>query len=110
MVCLTTTKFHLFRFSMLGFVFAYVSNILIVVILYDLQGTTFSLRHHVQTDSGAHTVSYPMGIECSFSGEGVKRPGNEADHSPPSNAEVNMRGAIPPLPQYVFMVWCLIKQ
>jgi hypothetical protein len=21
-----------------------------------------------------------------------------------------MRGAIPPLPQYVFMVWCLVKQ
>jgi hypothetical protein len=29
---------------------------------------------------------------------GVKRPGREADNSPPSSAEVNMRGAIPPLP------------
>jgi hypothetical protein len=31
---------------------------------------------------------------------GVKRPRHEADHSPPSSAEV---------PQYAFMVWFLIK-
>jgi hypothetical protein len=39
---------------------------------------------------------------------GVKRPGREADHShlvPRSR----MRGAIPSLPQYVFMTWCLAK-
>jgi hypothetical protein len=42
---------------------------------------------------------------------GVKRPGREADHSPPSNAEVEeLRGAIPPLPQYAFIAWCLVKQ
>jgi hypothetical protein len=29
---------------------------------------------------------------------GVKRPGREADHSPPFSAEVKMRGDIPPLP------------
>jgi hypothetical protein len=29
---------------------------------------------------------------------GVKRPGREADHSPPSSAEVKNGGAIPPLP------------
>jgi hypothetical protein len=41
---------------------------------------------------------------------GVKRPGREAVHSPPSSAEVNnLRGAIPPLHQYVFMAWCLVK-
>jgi hypothetical protein len=28
----------------------------------------------------------------------VKRPGHEADHSPPSSAEVKNVGAIPPLP------------
>jgi hypothetical protein len=28
----------------------------------------------------------------------VKRPGREADHSPPSSAEVKSGGAIPPLP------------
>jgi hypothetical protein len=41
---------------------------------------------------------------------GVKRSGREADHSPPSSAEVkNVCRAIPPLPQYVFMAWCLVK-
>jgi hypothetical protein len=39
----------------------------------------------------------------------VKWPGHEADHSPPSNAESRMCGAICPLPQYAFMVWCLVK-
>jgi hypothetical protein len=29
---------------------------------------------------------------------GVNRPGREADHSPPSSAEVNNGGAIPPFP------------
>jgi hypothetical protein len=47
----------------------------------------FSLSHLIQTGSGALTP-------------GVKRPGCEADHSPPSSAEVPrliMCGAIPPL-------------
>jgi hypothetical protein len=45
----------------------------------------FSLHHRVQTDSGAHPASYPMGIRGSF--HGGKRPGREADHSPPYSAE-----------------------
>jgi hypothetical protein len=40
---------------------------------------------------------------------GVKRPGRETDHSPPSRSRSRMRGAIPPLHQYVFMAWCLVK-
>jgi hypothetical protein len=28
----------------------------------------FSLQHQVQTDSGAHPASYPMGMRCSFTG------------------------------------------
>jgi hypothetical protein len=46
----------------------------------------FSLRHHVQTDPGAHPTSYPK-----VTGDlplGVKRPGREGDHSTPSSAEV----------------------
>jgi hypothetical protein len=39
----------------------------------------FSFRYRVQTDSKAHTASYPTG---------AKRPGCEADHSLPSSAEV----------------------
>jgi hypothetical protein len=40
---------------------------------------------------------------------GVKRPEREADHSPPSNAEVEESGAIPLIPQYAFMFWCSVK-
>jgi hypothetical protein len=47
---------------------------------------SFSLHHLVQKGSGAHPASYPM-----YTGAlslGVKRPGREADHSPPSSIEV----------------------
>jgi hypothetical protein len=40
---------------------------------------------------------------------GVKRPGCEADHSPPSSAEVKNAWSYLPTPQYVFMEWCLVK-
>jgi hypothetical protein len=40
---------------------------------------------------------------------GVKRPRREADHSPPSSAEITMYGAILPLPLDVFMAWCIVK-
>jgi hypothetical protein len=40
----------------------------------------FSLQHRVQNYSGAHPASY-LSL-------GVKRQGREADHSPPSSAEV----------------------
>jgi hypothetical protein len=46
----------------------------------------FSLHHRVQNGSGAHPASNPMGTKGSF--PGVKRPGREADHSPPSSDEV----------------------
>jgi hypothetical protein len=46
----------------------------------------FSLHHRVQNGSGAHPASYPMDTGA-FS-LAVKRPGREADHSPPSSAEV----------------------
>jgi hypothetical protein len=39
---------------------------------------------------------------------GVKRPGREADHSPPSNTAVKNAWNVPP-PQFL-MVWCSIKQ
>jgi hypothetical protein len=46
----------------------------------------FSLHPRVQNGSGAHPASYPMDTRGSF--PGVKRPGREADHSPPSSADV----------------------
>jgi hypothetical protein len=41
----------------------------------------------VQTASGAHPASCPMGTGDPFPG-GKARPRHEADHSPPSSAEV----------------------
>jgi hypothetical protein len=63
----------------------------IAVLAFDSRGggggaENFSLHHRVQNGSGAHPSSYPMGTGGSF--PGVKRPGREADHSPPSSAEV----------------------
>jgi hypothetical protein len=40
---------------------------------------------------------------------GVKRPGHESDHSPPSSAEVKNAWSYTSPTQYVFMVWCLVK-
>jgi hypothetical protein len=39
----------------------------------------------------------------------MKRSGREADHSPPSNAEVKNAWSYTSTPQYVFMTWCLVK-
>jgi hypothetical protein len=53
----------------------------------------------VQTGSGAHPASYTRGTRGSFPGSKAQ-PGRDADHSPPSRAEVNKRvGAIPPIIQ-----------
>jgi hypothetical protein len=41
-----------------------------------------SLHYHIQTSSGAHPASYPVGTW-------VKWPGHEADHTLPSSAKVN---------------------
>jgi hypothetical protein len=50
-------------------------------------GADFSSSPCVQTGSGAHQVSYPIGTGGSFPG-GKARPGRDADHSLPSGAEV----------------------
>jgi hypothetical protein len=60
-----------------------------------------SLLHVVQTGSGVNPTSYPMGTEGSF--QGVKRPGNEADHSSPAIAEVKKIWIYISTPPYVFM-------
>jgi hypothetical protein len=40
---------------------------------------------------------------------GVERLGREADHSPPSSAEVKNAWNYTSTPQYIFMAWCLVK-
>jgi len=58
------------------------------VVQIPVQGRNFPPHHCVQIGSRAHPASYPMSTMVSFS-LGVKRPDREADHSPPSSAEVN---------------------
>jgi hypothetical protein len=53
-------------------------------------------QHSVQTGSGAHPASYPVGTRTISSG--VKRPMREADSSSPPSDEFKNSGAIPPLP------------
>jgi hypothetical protein len=64
-------------------------------------GARFSPLHVVQTGPGASPASYPMGSGSSF--PGVKRPGREADDSPPTNAEVNNTWIYTSTPLYVFV-------
>jgi hypothetical protein len=40
---------------------------------------------------------------------GVKRPAHEADHSPPSSAEIEECVELYLHSQYAFMAWCLVK-
>jgi hypothetical protein len=68
-------------------------------IRFPAEARDFSLLYNVQTNSGAHPASYPMGI-----GGSLKRPGREADYSPPSSAEAKNGGAIQPLPHT--SSWC----
>jgi hypothetical protein len=62
----------------------------------------FSLHHHIQTGSGAH----PDFIKRVL---GVKHPGCEPEHSPPSNAKVKNVWSYTSTPSYIFMLWCLVK-
>jgi hypothetical protein len=52
---------------------------------------------HIQWVSGAVSL-------------GVKRPGREADHSPPSSAEVKNAWSYTSTPQHTFMAWCSFKK
>jgi hypothetical protein len=60
--------------------------------LGSLHGNKVCLFHSVQTGYGAHSVSYLMGTR------GKLAHGRETSHWPPSSAEVENGGAIPPLP------------
>jgi hypothetical protein len=55
----------------------------------------------VQTGSGVHPTSYTMGTGSSFTG--VKQPGREADHSPPTSAEVKKMWIYTSTPPYAFI-------
>jgi hypothetical protein len=53
-----------------------------------------SIPGSAHADPGPHPTSYPKGTVGSF--RGGKWPVREADHSPPTSAEVKNCGAIPP--------------
>jgi hypothetical protein len=59
------------------------------------------LFHVVHTSSGAHPASYPVGTG-GFS-PGVKQLEREADHSPPTSAEVKKMWIYTSTPPYAFM-------
>jgi hypothetical protein len=67
-----------------------------------------SPSHRVQTGSGAHPASYPMGTGSSFPG-GKTAGGVKLTTHINLVQRLEMRGAIPPLPKYVIMAWCLVK-
>jgi hypothetical protein len=66
-----------------------------------LAGVSFCFLHKVQSDSGARAVP------AEGSSNGIKPNRSEANHLPPSCAEVEKGGAIPPHPPYIFKSWCL---
>jgi hypothetical protein len=70
---------------------------------YDYTLFEKSLRYSVQT--GSRPTQPPIRWIS-----GAKLPEREADHSSPSTAEVKNVWSYTTTPQYVFMVWCLIKQ
>jgi hypothetical protein len=57
--------------------------------------------HVVQVGPGAHPTSYTMGTGASSLG--VKRPGREADHSPPTGAEAKKTWVYTSTPPYTLM-------
>jgi hypothetical protein len=66
-----------------------------------------SLHHRVQNGSGAHPAIQWVPGALSL---GIKRPGREADHSPPSSTGVKNAWSYTSTPQYVFIEWYLVKQ
>jgi hypothetical protein len=59
----------------------------------------FSLFNCVQTACGAHPASESMGTGGAL---GLRRPGRDADRSPPYSAQVESDGGTPPL-AHIFM-------
>jgi hypothetical protein len=64
-------------------------------------GSRFSLLHVVETDSGAHPSSYPVGTWALY--PEVKGQGREAGHSSPTSAEVKKTWIYTSTLLYVFM-------
>jgi hypothetical protein len=57
--------------------------------------TDFSHLRHALTHVGAQPAFYSLHTEISFPGSNLAK--HETSHSSPSNAEVKIRGGVPPL-------------
>jgi hypothetical protein len=69
-----------------------------------------SPRLLIQFIRSYHCILYPQPEDTPGAlSLGVKRPGREADHSPPSSDEVKYAWSYTSTPQFVFMAWCLVK-
>jgi hypothetical protein len=68
-----------------------------------MKGQEFSLLHIVQTGSGVHLTSYPMGTGGEALSPGVKRPVHGVDQSLPTSAEVKKMWIYTSTPPYTFM-------
>jgi hypothetical protein len=69
----------------------------------------FSIHYRVQTRSADHPASYLKRTRGSFLRKEKSGRRREADHNLHLVPRLRMRGAIPSLPHYVFMAWCLVK-
>jgi len=67
----------------------------------------FSLHNRIQTGSSVHLTSYPKST-MNFSLR-IKRPGLEANHSPPLIFEFKNAWSYTSTSSHVFMTWCLFK-
>jgi hypothetical protein len=70
-------------------------------------GSRSSLLHVVEIGSGP--TQPPIQLVPGALSLGVKRLGCEADHSPPTSAEVTKMWIYTSTPPYAFTVWCLIS-
>jgi hypothetical protein len=66
------------------------------------KGQEIFLFPSVQAGSGAQTAPYPLR-------SGAKAPGREADHSPPSSAEIKNIWSYTSTRPYALVAWCLMS-
>jgi hypothetical protein len=66
----------------------------------------FLTPYVVQTGSGAHSAYL---VDTGVLSLGVKRPGREVNHSPPTNAQIKKTCIYTSTPPNVFMAYCLIS-
>jgi hypothetical protein len=85
----------------------YVLEKRVIRIRLPARGRCLCLVHSILINSGSQSHSYPLGTGCCV--QGVKRPGRDADHYPPSCTDVNNAWTYTSITPYYFNTWCLIN-